>query len=185
MNEKSTITSRLFEHWPYATLPMAFLLLGLYPFIGADEIIFPLYLSLICYLIHEYEEHENHRFPKFVQSVIGADKKGMSHSMIWVGNIFGVWFFHLGVFYLEPQLPGWGVLAAYLMMTNALLHIVWALIYRKTNPGIWSAIFLFVPASIWIWVTIPATMTMHIVSLVFTTVMQVGVFYVASRPKSA
>ena len=43
--------------------------------------------------------------------------------------------------------PGWGLPAVYLVAVNALIHIVGATASRAYNPGLWTAIALFLPLS--------------------------------------
>ncbi|WP_164662195.1 HXXEE domain-containing protein [Tropicibacter sp. Alg240-R139] len=173
--------NRHFQNWVYATPPIALLLIGLYPFIGST-IALPLYLSLPVYMAHQFEEHDNNRFSKFIKGMMGEDKKGVTPFKVWVGNVIFVWFLILAIFYIEAAFTGWGVFAAHLMITNALLHIIWLVKLKKPNPGLWTAILLFIPCSVWIFSSIPATLTMHAVSLIIAVFLQAGVLIMASKP---
>jgi hypothetical protein len=44
--------------------------------------------------------------------------------------------------------PGWGLLGLYLIAVNAAVHAVAFLVKRRYNPGLLTAIVLFVPLSI-------------------------------------
>jgi hypothetical protein len=53
------------------------------------------------------------------------------------------------VIYLAARVDlGLGLIAAYLMLANAVVHIVGAIRGRAYNPGLVTAIVLFLPASI-------------------------------------
>jgi hypothetical protein len=40
---------------------------------------------------------------------------------------------------------GWGLSVVYLVLVNALAHILAAVLWREYNPGLWTALVLFVP----------------------------------------
>jgi Na+-translocating ferredoxin:NAD+ oxidoreductase RnfE subunit len=40
---------------------------------------------------------------------------------------------------------GWGLSVVYLVLVNAVAHIVAAVLWREYNPGLWTALALFVP----------------------------------------
>ncbi len=49
--------------------------------------------------------------------------------------------------------PGWATLAIYLVLVNAVVHIAHALLFRCYNPGLVSALVLFLPlgaGSLWL-----------------------------------
>ncbi|MEM9211613.1 MAG: HXXEE domain-containing protein [Pseudomonadota bacterium] len=173
--------NRLFENWAYATPPVALLLLGLYPFIGG-EIALSLFLSLPVYMIHQYEEHDDNRFAIFLNGMMGADKKGLTPANIWVINVIFVWFFLLAVFHIAHIMPAWGVLAAYLLAINGFVHVVWAIAFRKYNPGLWTSILLFIPLAAWIFATIPADLTTHIISAFLVIVLHAVIMILGRRP---
>lgn len=172
---------RLLQNWAYATPPIALLLLGLYPFIGGS-IAFPVFLSLPIYMLHQYEEHDDNRFALFLNSMMGADKRGLSSSDVWVINVIFVWFFLLAVFYMAERDPGWGMAAAYLLAINAVVHLAWAVAFRKYNPGLWTALVLFLPCSVWIFATVPASLVIHGVSVLLVIVLHACIMIAARRP---
>ena len=154
---------RLTEYWVYSALPMALVLFGLAPFI-APTLALPLYLTLPVYLLHQYEEHDDDRFRQYLASLFPPGAAGLSKAEIWVINIVLVWFLLLGVFYLEHASPGWAMIAAYLLAANALFHIIPALIRRAYNPGLLTAILLFLPLATWLFASTPAKLAQHLVS---------------------
>jgi hypothetical protein len=152
---------RLVEHWVYGAFPMAFVLFGLAPFV---DIALPLFLALPVYILHQYEEHDNDRFRAYLASLFPPGAAGLSKSAIWMINIVLVWFLLLAVFYLEVANPGWALIAAYLLASNALFHILPALIRRAYNPGLATAIILFLPLAVWLFTTTSGSLVQHATS---------------------
>lgn len=177
----SLMLDRFLQNWVYATPPFALLLVGLYPFIG-PEIDFPVYLSLPAYMLHQYEEHDNDRFRAFLNSVMGADKSGLSHLSIWVINVVFVWFLLLAVFYASGAAQGWSVLAAYLLAINGILHLIWGVVFRGYNPGLWTAGLFFIPLAIWIYLQTSASIAAHVTSAAIVLALHAVIMVWARRP---
>ncbi len=172
---------RLFQNWAYATPPIALLLIALYPFMES-AIELSLFLSLPIYMLHQYEEHDHDRFARFLNGMMGQDKRGLTALDVWIINVIFVWFFLLAVFYLATANVEWGVLAAYLLAINGVVHIAWAIKFLSYNPGLGTAVVLFIPCAIWIFATIPASAVIHIVSLVLIIALHAGIMIIARRP---
>ncbi|MEM9050165.1 MAG: HXXEE domain-containing protein [Pseudomonadota bacterium] len=171
---------RLFQNWAYSTPPIALLLIALYPFIDL-EIELSVYLSLPIYMLHQYEEHDQNKFAHFLNGMMGADKRGLSARDIWIVNVIFVWFLLLGVFYLSKISDDWGIAAAYLLAINGVVHIVWALKFRSYNPGLWSAIIFFLPCAVWIFLALPASILIHLVSAALVIALHAGIMIAARR----
>ncbi|MEH0071063.1 HXXEE domain-containing protein [Pannonibacter sp. Pt2-lr] len=45
--------------------------------------------------------------------------------------------------------PGWGLIAVYLLLINAALHVVQGLVLRLYNPGLVTAVALFIPLGVY------------------------------------
>ncbi|MEM8866860.1 MAG: HXXEE domain-containing protein [Verrucomicrobiota bacterium] len=172
--------SRLFQNWVYATPPLALLLTGLYPFIG-ESIALPLFLSLPVYMIHQYEEHDDNRFADFLNGLMGPEKKGLSPGDVWVINVIFVWFLLLATFYLASFSSSWGVLAAYLLTINGLVHVAWAVAFRRYNPGLWTSLILFLPLAAWIFASIPALIATHATSAILIIILHAAIMIIARR----
>ncbi|MEO0659504.1 MAG: HXXEE domain-containing protein [Pseudomonadota bacterium] len=171
---------RFFQNWAYAAPPCALLVLGLYPFVGA-AIEPSVFLSLPIYMIHQYDEHDNNRFAIFLNATMGKDRRGLTPRDVWIINVIFVWFFLLAVFYLAAAKPGWGVLAGYLLAINGCVHIAWALKFRAYNPGLWTALILFIPCAIWIFLAVPANLTIHVVAALLVIVLHAAIMVLARR----
>lgn len=137
--------------WPYAAAFAGILLLILVPLIvpgfgWAGALIF---LQLPIYLLHQLEEHAGDRFREWVNREIGHGIEVLSRRATFVINSLGVWGFDLLAFYLAVFVePSLGLMALYLPAVNSVGHILPALRTRCANPGVWTALGLFLPLSV-------------------------------------
>jgi hypothetical protein len=92
------------------------------------------------------EEHAGDRFRVFVnQHVFHGIEALLPLAVLWI-NLPGVWGIGLFSIYAAGFLGiGWGLSIVYLVLVNAVAHIVAAILWRKCNPGLWTAVILFVP----------------------------------------
>lgn len=165
----------------YATPPVAVLLLGFYPLLGS-AISLPVFLSLPVYMIHQYEEHDSNRFADFLNGMMGDERKGLSPADVWVVNVIFVWFLLLAVYYAASLSAGWGVLAAYLLAINGVVHVAWALAFRKYNPGLWTSVALFFPLAGWIFAATSASLGTHLLSALMVLILHAAILLAARRP---
>lgn len=171
---------RLTENWVYATPPMALLLFGMAPFVN-DAASLPMFLSLPVYMLHQYEEHDADRFRIYVNAMVPAGRVGLQRIDVWVINVVFVWFLLLCIFWMASVSPGWGVLAAYLLLVNAIVHMLPAIMRRQSNPGLMTAIVLFLPLSIWGLATTPATLVQHLAGCALIVALHVTIVVWALR----
>ena len=141
--------NRLIRHWVYGGTLAGVLLLALAPLLAAS---WPVtlrltFLLLPIYMLHQYEEHDGDRFRRFVNAHIGHGKDVLSPAAVFVINVPGVWGVIALASYLSAlQAPGYGLIAVYLVLVNALAHLGQALAMRAYNPGLATALLLFLPA---------------------------------------
>jgi len=65
-------------------------------------------------------------------------------------NVPGVWGAIAAALWLSARVhPGLALIAVYLLLLNAAIHIVQGAITRSYNPGLISAMVLFVPVGGW------------------------------------
>lgn len=120
---------------------------GIAPFLGAPLLL--IYLLLPIYMLHQLEEHYDDRFRAFVNREIGEGAEVLTRGAVFVINVLGVWGIFAIVFALAATVHvGFGLIAAYTTLVNALAHVGQALQMRRANPGIYTGVLLFVPASI-------------------------------------
>lgn len=105
-----------------------------------------LYTLLPAYMIHQYEEHAHGGFVAFFNSTVGEGREVLTKvSAFWI-NIIGVWLVFLASFYLARYLAlGFVFVPVYLVLVNALIHVVTGLRLRRYNPGLYTSVLLFLP----------------------------------------
>jgi hypothetical protein len=139
-------------HWPAACLFCACLLLLLTPvWLAVGGLALTLvYVQLPVYMLHQWEEHTRDRFRKYVNDLIGGGREALTpEATFWI-NALGVWGLDLLTLYLASFADlSFGLIAVYLPLVNALGHIVPAVALSRYNPGLWTAVGLFVPFSGW------------------------------------
>ncbi len=139
---------RLFRNWVYGGLLAGILLLGLTGLLAQDWPVWltAVWLMLPLYMIHQYEEHDADRFRLFVNRNLAGGREALSPLAVWIINIPGVWGVIVASFALAWNVrPGLGLIAVYLVLGNALAHLGGWIGLRRYNPGLWTAILLFLP----------------------------------------
>ena len=109
-------------NWPGAAAFAGIVLLALAPvvWVAGDAVSFWIYVQLPIYMLHQ----------------------------IFVINSVGVWGVDLAALYLVVFVnPGWGLVAMYLPLVNVVGHVGQAVALRRYNPGLVSAVILFVPVA--------------------------------------
>lgn len=124
------------------------------------------YLGLPAYMLHQVEEHQGDRFRAYVnQRMFGGLEALTTLDVLWI-NIPGVWGVDLAALYAAYYAdPGYGLTAPYLMLVNAIVHLVGAVRMRAYNPGLWTGLAVFLPlglASLW---RIPGSASQHALGL--------------------
>lgn len=134
--------------WPAAALFAGLMLLVLLPpvafFLGTAVAL--VFAQLPIYLIHQYEEHAGDRFRRYVNRTVGRGVEALTPAATFWINSVGVW----GVIVLAVYLawlvdPSAGLVAGYLTVINGIAHIGPALRQREYNPGVITAVVLFLP----------------------------------------
>jgi hypothetical protein len=101
-------------------------------------------------MIHQYEEHDNDRFRLFVNQKIGKRRVGLSPLAVFVINVPGVWaVIGISLALAAKLSAGFGLVAVYLVLLNGTIHVVQAVISRGYNPGLGTAIVLFLPLGVY------------------------------------
>jgi len=142
------LLDRLIRNWVYGGFLAGLLLLALTGLLAQD---WPVWLTAVwvmlpLYMLHQYEEHDNDRFRQFVNRQISGGREALSPLAVFVINIPGVWGVILVSFALAWNVrPGLGLIAIYLVLVNGVAHIVAAIAMRRYNPGLITALVLFLP----------------------------------------
>lgn len=172
---------RLVHNWVYGGALAGLLLLGLLPVIDAGwaPALVLVYLLIPIYMLHQWEEHDDGRFQRAVNATIGHGRDVLPAAAIFVINI-GVWVLNLLAFALAAHAGiGWGLIGVYAMLVNALVHIADALAKRAYNPGLATAIVLFLPiggTALWsMAATGEASVLQHVVGLAAALAIHAGI----------
>jgi hypothetical protein len=138
---------RLIANWVYGGFLAGLLLLLLAPVLVRSwpAALVATFLCLPVYMLHQYEEHDNDRFRQFVNRQIGRGEV-LTPLAVFVINVPGVW----GIVGISLALAatvrvGFGLMAAYLVVVNGAIHVIHAAIKQGYNPGLGTAIALFLP----------------------------------------
>lgn len=157
-------------HWPAAAIFCAVFLFAVLPGVALSSEL-PLvlvYVQLPVYMLHQWEEHRGDRFRQYINRTIGGGREALTPAATFWINSLGVWGVDLLAIYLAAFVsPGAGLVAAYLTFFNSLLHIGPAVARREYNPGLLTALLLFVPiggVSIY-WIGTKATLFEHALGL--------------------
>jgi hypothetical protein len=143
--------SRLYANWVYGGFLAALMLFALTPVLasGWSPVLLLLWLQLPVYILHQYEEHDADRFRMFINANIGGGQELLTRFAVFVINIVGVWAVVAGAFSLAAQARiGLGLIAVYLSLINGVGHCLMAVAMRRYNPGLVTAILLFIPLGI-------------------------------------
>lgn len=145
----ASLRELLRDHWLMGALAGAPLLLALAPLLAFPAWLFWVFLQQPIYMVHQLEEHVGDRFRRFVNERLAGGKEALTPSAVAVINIGGVWAVNAASLLLAGlSHPGWGLVAAWLTVVNAVTHIAAGVKFRAYNPGLVTAVVLFLPAGI-------------------------------------
>jgi hypothetical protein len=182
--------ARLRDNWVYGGFLAALMLLALTPVLARDwsHGLLLIWLQLPIYMLHQYEEHDDDSFRRFVNTTIGGGKDVLSHFDVFVINIAGVWGVDTVAFWLAARVHlGLGLIAVYLSLVNSVGHCAQAVALRRYNPGLVTSILLFIPlgvATIWVLTrTGEATCTDHVIGLAVALLIHAGIILLVATHK--
>jgi hypothetical protein len=174
--------ARLRDNWVYGGFLAALMLLVLTPVLasGWSLALLLIWLQLPVYMLHQYEEHDDDRFRRLVNATIGGGKEVLSRLDTFVINIGGVWGVDAIAFLMASRVHvGLGLIAVYLSLVNSVGHCLQAVALRSYNPGLVTAIVLFMPlGGLTLWVlagTGEVTVTDHLVGLGVALLIHAGI----------
>ena len=162
------IRSYIEAHWVAAALFMGVALLLLLPvgIPGGDRALLLIYLASPIYMLHQVEEHFGDRFRKYVNTFVFGGVEALTTGDVLLINLPGVWGVNLACLYAAHFFgSGWGLSAAYLILINGISHLGMAAHLRSYNPGLGSAVLVFIPFGLVSALLIPGTALQHGVGL--------------------
>jgi hypothetical protein len=151
---------RLLAYWTYGGFLAGIMILMLMPLLasGWNPPFTAIFLLLPIYMLHQYEEHDADRFRLYINRMVGHGEEVLTPAAVFVINIGAVWILDVVVIYLAWDVDlGLGLIAVYLMLINALVHIAGAIRSRSYNPGLVTAVVLFLPFGGYAWWRIEAS----------------------------
>ena len=164
--------NRLIDNWVYGGFLAGLLLVLLSPLITAHwpAALTAVFFCLPAYMLHQYEEHDNDRFRTFVNRLLGKGNDGLTRRAVFLINVPGVWGGIAVALWLAARVDtGFALIAVYLLLSNGVIHIVQAAAARSYNPGLITAIVLFLPVGGWGLLAVEhsgaATPAMHAIGL--------------------
>jgi len=144
------------------------------------------FAQLPAYMIHQFEEHHDNCFCRYVNRVLAGGRIALSPmAAFWINSI-GVWGVDLAALALARYVsPGLGLIAVDLALVNGTLHVLMALVRREYNPGVWTSVVIFAPLGIWTYAVLlgaGATVPEQILALAIAIAIHIGiVVYVRVR----
>ncbi len=142
------------RNWPFAGTVVAAFLLALLPLVLGTwpPARVAVYVLLLAYLVHQAEEHYGDRFRRFVNATVAGGADALSpRATMWI-NVGAVWVMYVATLVLAALADaGFGLVAVYTTLVNAVIHVAGAAASRRYNPGLWSALGLFLPLGAWAW----------------------------------
>lgn len=140
-------------HWVVAAGFMAAALVAVVPVMSLPGLTLLIYLHSPVYMLHQVEEHAGGRFQRFANERVFGGRDALTIAAILVINLPLVWGVNLLALYAAYALgAAWGLVAAYLMLVNALTHVATFVRFRAYNPGLVTAVLTFLPlgsATVW------------------------------------
>lgn len=139
---------RLVSSWVHGGALAAVVLLLLLPVVGKNWTLLMVltFLHLPVYMLHQLEEHDQDRFRTFFNRTIGEGHEALTRLAVFVTNVPGVWLLVTASICAASEVhSGWALAAVYLVLVNAVVHIVHAIVFKKYNPGLATALVLFLP----------------------------------------
>ncbi|MFO1089065.1 MAG: HXXEE domain-containing protein [Hyphomicrobiales bacterium] len=142
------MADRLVRYWVYGGFLAGLLLLALLPLLtaGWSTVETLTFAVLPAYMLHQYEEHDDDRFRRFVNAKLAGGRDALTPRAVFVINIVGVWAVLAAVIWITRDVAqGFATVAAWIILVNAALHIAQGFALKCYNPGLATAVVLFVP----------------------------------------
>lgn len=173
---------RLIDNWVYGGFLAGLLLLLLSPLITAywPTALTATFFCLPAYMFHQYEEHDKDRFRTFVNRLLGNGHEVLTPTAVFLINVPGVWGGIAISLWLAARVDtGFALIAIYMLFLNGAIHIAQAAAVRSYNPGLITAIVLFIPVGGWGLVAVEhsgaATPAMHITGLAIAVAVHLAI----------
>lgn len=168
------MVGRLIAGWVQGTGLAGLLLLGLTPVLAADwsPAVLAAWLCLPVYMIHQFEEHDDGRFARFVNQRFGRGGEVLGAEAIFLVNVPVVWgSTAAGFAWAASGREDMALLGIYLVLVNGLIHVGQAVGLRASNPGLITAVVLFLPLGVHGLTVVEADLATHLSALILVIVL--------------
>ena len=144
-----TLQTRIYQNWFYAGATAALFLLAIVPLLWPvwQATLLIVFVQLPIYMLHQVEEYYRDRFRQSLNTLLGGGQEVLTQRFVLLVNLGGVWTVDVLALYLACFVrPGLGLIAIYLAIVNAFVHLAVAIIRSSYNPGLITAMVLLLPA---------------------------------------
>lgn len=139
-------------------------------------------------MLHQLEEHHDDRFRRSFNDVMAGGQEVLSAPAVVVVNVVGVWGVNLIALYLA-RFVDLGLIAIYLPLVNAVVHILGAVVQRSYNPRLVTAMLLFLPFGVYALMVVSAVLGVtaadHVVGLACAILLHVTILVHVKRRVAA
>lgn len=179
-------------NWPLVGAVVAVFLACLLPLVAVawPRPLTLTYMLLLIYLLHQLEEHLGDRFRRFVNMYVAGGIEALTaRATMWI-NVGAVWVLSLLVLLLQGFTEvGLGLIVVYTTLLNGLVHIVVALVMRRYNPGLVTALVLFLPFGVWALVAVARSSGLgvsgHVIGIVVAVLVHAAIIVSVRRRSRA
>lgn len=143
---------RITSYWVSGGAVASILLLVLMPLLVAhgSASMVAAYLILPAYMLHQLEEHDADRFRLDFNSTVGQGQEALTPLAVFIINVPGTWLaIALSLLAAARAGHGWALVAVYLVLVNAVVHVAYSAVFKKYNPGLGTAVGVFLPLGAW------------------------------------
>lgn len=179
---------RLIVNWMYGGFLAGLLLVLLAPLLthGWPSGLVACFFCLPAYMIHQYEEHDSDRFRRTLNRALGGGREVLTPLAVFMVNVPGIWGAIAVSLWLGMIVNrGFALIAIYLLLLNAAVHIVHGAVTRAYNPGLASAVLLFLPIGCWGLIALQmageASVAMHVTGIACAAAIHLAVVVVVLR----
>jgi hypothetical protein len=150
--QRSRFPHWVVENWSRTGFVMAIVLLLIAPLIArfGNRVLLFVYLWLPFYMFHQYEEHGQGTFLEFYRRMMPRIAPMLTERKLLIVNLGIVWLLFLVSIYAATYGLFWLALyPVYLSLVNAFMHIGQWITWRSYNPGLWTALVIFIPGAVY------------------------------------
>jgi hypothetical protein len=141
----------ILHNWSRAGLVLAIVLFALAPLVfqSMGLAVVLIYLWLPFLILHQYEEHARGELLEWYKRMMPRIAPFLTERKLLLVNLGSGWLlFTIALYAAFFVRPGLGLIATYMALVNSLMHIGQALRWRSYNPGLWTALILFIPGGV-------------------------------------